>query len=365
MIGPVVPLPVPQKIIESLESLQVTTASDSESGFQLSFTFNSNSILNNLIKLLPQTGPFIRVIITVIVNGQTNVLIDGVITNHEIAPDLQPGKSTVSFTGSDLSAVMNLADLSGLPYPATTVEARVLLILAKYAAFGIIPKVIPVIFRDTPNPLDKIPAHQGNDLEYIKMLAEENGYVFYIEPGSNPGTSYAYWGPEIKIGIPQPPLNINMDAQTNVESINFTMNGDKKTLPVTYVQNKETKIPIPIPVPDISSINPSLGSISTFTSKIEQLKDTAKQSPLKALGTALKKASESSDVVSATGRLDVLRYGRLLKARQLVTVRGAGSSYNGAYYVKQVTHEIKRGDYRQSFTLSRNALGSLLSKVPL
>ena len=39
------------------------------------------------------------------------------------------------------------------------------------------------------------------------------------------------------------------------------------------------------------------------------------------------------------------------KPRQLVGVRGAGPAFDGLYYVKSVTHNIKRGEYKQSFTL--------------
>jgi hypothetical protein len=60
----------------------------------------------------------------------------------------------------------------------------------------------------------------------------------------------------------------------------------------------------------------------------------------------------------------VLRYGHILKARRLVGVRGVGFAFDGLYYVKEVTHKIKRGEYKQSFTLSRNALVSTLPKVP-
>ena len=37
-----------------------------------------------------------------------------------------------------------------------------------------------------------------------------------------PGTNIAYWGPEIKVGVPQPALNYDMDAHTNVESLSFS-----------------------------------------------------------------------------------------------------------------------------------------------
>jgi hypothetical protein len=72
---------------------------------------------------------------------------------------------------------------------------------------------------------------------------------------------------------------------------------------------------------------------------------------------------KTSDVVSANGTVDVLRYGRVFKARQQAAVRGAGNYYDGKYYVKSVTHNIKRGEYKQSFTLSRGGVGSSVSTV--
>ena len=74
--------------------------------------------------------------------------------------------------------------------------------------------------------------------------------------------------------------------------------------------------------------------------------------------TALGKLFEGTDVVTASGQLDVLRYGKVFKARQLCSVRGGGAYYDGLYYVKSVTHDIKRGEYKQSFSLARGGTGS-------
>ena len=49
----------------------------------------------------------------------------------------------------------------------------------------------------------------------------------------------------------------------------------------------------------------------------------------------------------------------------LVGVRGAGIAYDGLYYVNSVTHNLKRGEYKQSFQLSRDGLVSLTPKVPV
>ena len=55
---------------------------------------------------------------------------------------------------------------------------------------------------------------------------------------------------------------------------------------------------------------------------------TARLSPISAALCGLTKASKSSDAVTGSGSLDVTRYGRVLKARRLVGVRGAGAAFD-------------------------------------
>ena len=71
----------------------------------------------------------------------------------------------------------------------------------------------------------------------------------------------------------------------------------------------------------------------------------------------------NSDAISGNGTLDVMRYGRVLRSRMLVGVRGAGLAYDGLYYVNSVTHNIKRGEYKQNFSLSRDGLISNTPRV--
>ncbi|MBE9571502.1 MAG: hypothetical protein IMF11_12810 [Proteobacteria bacterium] len=365
MIGPVVPVSVSKAIIDALTSVEVRSAAGEPSGFQMTFAFSSKSPLNTLLLLLGQVGPIIRSIIVVTVNGTPHVLMDGVIVNHQVTPNVETGQSTLTVTGSDLTAVMAAIDFTGIPYSAMPAEARVALIIAKYAVFGMIPLVIPSVFMDVPLPVSRIPTHQGTDLEYIESLSRNVGYVFYIEPGPAPGTNVAYWGPEIKVGVPQPALNVNMDAHTNLESLNFNFNGASRTMPIVFIQNEETRAPIPIPIPDISPLNPPLGLIPPIPAQFRMMRNTANLNPVQAIALGLAEASRTSDAVTGTGSLDVLRYGSILKARGLVGVRGAGQAFNGLYFVKSVTHKIKRGEYKQDFTLTRNGLVSTVPKVPV
>ncbi|MFC3284024.1 hypothetical protein [Litchfieldella rifensis] len=369
MMGPVVPVPVPAMMIDALDSVTTTSAAGAASGFQLRFKVTSKSQLNTifLIAVGQNTSvgtPPLRVVLIVTLNGRPQPLFDGVVTNVEVQAGQQGQPGSITVTGEDLTKVMDMLDFSGLPYPAMPVEARVALICAKYAAFGIIPLPIPALFPDVPIPVERIPAQQGTDLAYLRQLAEQVGHVFYIEPGEAPLTNIAYFGPETKVGPPQPALNIDMDAHTNVESLNFSFDPTKGVLPVVLIQNPLTRVPIPIPIPDLNPLQPPLGVLPAPIANLRMLKDTAKMNPMQALSTGLNEAKKSQDAVSGTGTLDVLRYGRLLKARKLVGVRGAGVAYDGLYYVANVTSTLKRGEFRQNFNLTRNGLVSLTPTVP-
>ena len=363
MIGPVIPVPVGRDVIEALQSVTVRRAAGEPSGFQLVFDISTRSPLNALVPLLAQAGPFIRVVITVIVNGTPSVLMDGVVVNTQVSPGTS-GRSTLTVTGSDLTAVMGLITFTGLPYPALPREARVALIVAKYAVYGMIPLVIPSLFQDVPIPVQRIPTHRGTDLEYVNEMAEQVGYVFYIDPGPAPLTNIAYWGPEIKVGVPQPALTVNMDTDTNVEALSFSFNGASKVMPIVFIQEENSKAPIPIPIPDIGPLNPPLAAIPPFPARFEALPNTAQLNPVQAVMLGLAKAAKSADAVTATGSLSVLRYGRILKARALVGVRGVGEAFDGLYYVRQVTHQIRRGEYKQDFTLTRNGVLPTVPRVP-
>lgn len=367
MIGPVVPIPVPQEVLDALTDVSVTNKDDGGSGFQLSFKISNKSPLNILF-LLSSGGifPIFRVVIIVTLKGSPTVIMDGVINNHEIKPDAASGQSLLTVSGEDLSAVMNKQDFSGFPFPAVPAEGRVALLVAKYSFLGIIPLVIPSIMIDIPIPTTRIHSQRGTDLSYIKYLAEEVGYVFYIEPGPRPGMNVAYWGPQIKVGVPQPALNINMDAHTNVESLSFNFDNTLNAIPTVFYYDELTKAVIIIPIPPVTPLNPPLGLLPPIPTRLVPVSDDlAKYSLPKAIMVGLAKAAKWAEAVSGQGELDVLRYGRILKARQLVGVRGAGPAYDGLYYVKSVKHQIKRGQYKQSFELSRNGLISTLPRVPV
>ena len=369
-MGPVIAVPVPSSVLASLAEVEITVNDLEPSGFKLTFSIDKQSPLQ-LIFLLTGGMPllFMRCILVATVNGSANVLIDGVITQHEIAPGDKGSNSTLSLLGRDLTAVMDQVNWSGFPFPACPREARVAMLLAKYAFFGVLPLIIPSVMTDISLPIEQIPSQQGSDLQYIRQLADEVGYVFFIAAGPVPGTNTAYWGPQLKVGPVQPALNVDMDAYSNVESMHFKFDQEKSKIPLLYTYVQQLGVSIPIPIPPVNPLQPPLGAIPPIPTNLlppdltSFRDDLSKVSIPQAIMMGFAAGAASSEAVTSEGSLDVTRYRGVLSARKLVGVRGAGYCFDGLYYVKNVTHKIKRGEYKQSFTLTRNGLVSTVPTV--
>lgn len=364
MIGPAEPVPVSGAVLDALDSVKVISKAVGTSGFELQFKIDITSPLQTLFLVSGGASlPLVRVVVAVTVSGQTSVLIDGVMTNHSVSPDTKNGMTTLTISGEDLSRVMDYVDFSGIPFPAMTPDLQVLACLAKYTLFGVIPMVIPCVVPDITIPTMQILRQQGTDLAHIRRLADMVGYVFYLVPGPAVGSSVAYWGPQIKWGPVQPALSSDADAFTNVDSLSFAFSNEDTSLPILIIQEPITKAPIPIPIPDINPLTPPLGVVPPIPKHFPIINGVAKLPPVRALLIGLAKQAQQADAVTASGSLDVLRYGQVLNARSLVGVRGAGLAFDGMWYVTGVTHHLKRGEYKQDFTLSRNGLISTLPSV--
>jgi hypothetical protein len=366
LIGPGLPMPAPRPVMEAVSSVRVTTGTE-QAGFQITFEAGPASELTRILLPAGYFDPILtRVIVMVTVAGLPHVLIDGVVTHQEVTPSNVPGASTLTVTGDDLSALMDLVEMPFMRYPAMPEITQLYAILAKYAAFGIAPVLLPPVVSALRNPLEGVDTHTGTDLDYIRQHAARCGYVFYLEPGPLPGTSIAYFGPDVRVPVPQPALSINLDDATNVESLSFSLDGKVKKITVWTIFDPVThKVPVPVPVPNLSAVRPPLGLRPTPPARVEFAEEGGALEPAEAAKRIIGELLRSADAISAEGSLDVAVYGRPLRARQLVGVRGAGLAYDGLFYVNRVTHDLKPRSYKQSFSLSRDGLVSPTPVVPV
>jgi phage protein D len=363
MMGKTIPVPVRLPLSDALLNAQVTVTAGQASGFQLVFDLAKIAVINTVLLPSGFFDPEIRVILVVTVNGIPTVLMDGIITQQEVDVANEAGSSTLTITGQDLTALMDLVEKNANAFPGTTDAERARTIISGYAKYGITPKVIPEKFPYAPAPSVQTDFQQGTDLAYLNQLAQDNGYVFYLNPGPLPGQSTGYWGPEVRTGAAQPALTINSDAASNVEQLTFTYDGSAREQPSALILNEASRAISSSKVPALTLLYPRLAKKPAPALKQVVLDDTANENPQQVWAEQLALVAQSAQAITASGTLDVVRYGRVLQPRGLVGVRGAGVTYDGLYYVTSVTHNLQRGEYTQDFTLAREGLVSLTPTV--
>lgn len=362
LVGPAVPLPAPPLLTESFGEAKVTHADSGRSGFQLTFRVGRGGPLGALdypALALPLLEAFNRVILVATFGVVPRVLMDGIITRSELQPGDRPGQAKLVVTGEDVAVMLDLHERSA-EHPAqdeTIIAAKILL---GYASYGMVPLVIPPPVIDPPIPIERTPVQQGTDLDYLEQMARRHGYVFYVSPGPLPGMNTGYWGPQVRMGLPQRAITVNMGAETNATLGAFQANALAPTTVTGQVQDRLSNQTIPVrtfaPLRVPLSTRPAwlVNQPNVRSTRFRDSGLSAAQAFARAQGTT----EEASDAVTVDGELDVGRYGDLLQARALVGVRGAGYRHDGFWYVRRVTHEITPGAYRQSFTLARDGHGS-------
>jgi len=364
MIGPTVAVPAPPLYLETLQSLQVTHNDTGRSGFQITFQAGRPgpaSVMEYPLLALPLLKVFNRVILIVTINAIPQVLMDGIITNQQLSPGDQPGTGTITITGEDVSVMMDMEE-KNVEHPAHPELVIANKLILSYPQYGLIPMVIPPIAMDVPLPIERIPAQRSTDLEYLKDMAGRHGYVFYVTPGPAPFVNTAYWGPPVRVGLPQRALSVNLGPQTNVNTISFQNNGLAPILVAGQLQDRQTNQTVPVQT--FASTRPPLSSQPAVITNQPNVRTRRFQGSglniAQSFGRAQAQTDASTDdTVTVSGELDSVRYGAMLSARSLVGMRGVGFSFDGFYYVKSVTHNITRGDYKQSFTLTRDGSGAL------
>lgn len=349
-MGATLPRPAPSGVLQSLQSVEVTADREKGDGFQLAFHLVKDQTLDYPLLRDPVFTPGNRVVVGVTMGIVPQILLDGLITHQEVSAG---GDGTLTITGQDLSSALDLEEKDE-PFdnqPDSVIAAR---IIASYPQLGLIPAVTPT--TDVPLQVDRTPRQHETDLAYLKRMAERNGFVFYIEPVAL-GANTAYWGPENRLGLPQPALTRDMGAMSNVKSLSFSFDALGPVAPQGVFVDPIFKLSIPIPALPSLKV-PPLATSPAPALRTERIRDTANRNAASAATTMLAAATNTPNAVTGDGEVDTAAYGHILRPRGLVGVRGAGLSLDGLYLVDAVTHKLARGEYTQKFRLSREGLGT-------
>lgn len=369
-IGGMNPSPVSTEVARAVQAVTVNVTDDGPCGFQIDLNAERSALLMNDYPLVanPLLKPFNRVLISVAVGLTSTVLIDGFVTHQQLVPGSAGRGATLTLIGEDVSVLMDMIDVT-IPYPALGDALIVGAVLAKWALIGVLPEIVPPIASPISDPLVSTTIQNGTDRAYLTCLAKNYGYIFGVRPGTLPLTNIAYWGPPLRLTATQPALSVDLGPETNVDSLSFEHDAITPTLVFGAALDPMTDSLLPIATlmstrePPLSA-RPALTAYEPFGRKTLYSESTF--SSLRAFMQAQGTTDVSTDnAVTAKGTVDTLRYGHVIRAPGVVGVRGAGSTYDGKYYVKSVTHKLAPGSYTQDFMLSREGLGTTVSTLPV
>src|SRR5271163_4416978 len=101
MMGPVIPVPVPQVITDAMQSIHVENGED-KTTFQIRFRLGKRSPLQTVFLLTGGVPLPLRVVLIATLNGLPQVLVDGLVNNQQVTPSSDGGDAILALTGEDL-----------------------------------------------------------------------------------------------------------------------------------------------------------------------------------------------------------------------------------------------------------------------
>lgn len=369
LAGPTLPLPLPPHIGQRVRAVSVTESDTDVTVFTITLDAGRAGQLTAFDTPVLTDSPLragARVGVVLTMSGLPHVVVDGILTEIRLTPGSSGQGAELSLTGQDVSLLLDRTEKSE-PHIGLEDSLRVRNIAGPYATQGIVPLVIPPPTTDPPLPIERTPTQQATDWRYLGELAHHHGYVCYLTPNPVPGTSTLFWGPPVRTGPPQRALTVGMGPTSNVQGLHIRTD----VLRPERVEGSvhDARLGKTLPVRTVASLRPPLAAKPVWAEHAATLRtrqyrasgETAAMANARALATL----EASADCVVAEGTLDGGAYGRVLRPRGLVGLRGAGWSHDGLWYVKRVEHTVGRGAYSVGFTLTREGTGSTVPVVPV
>jgi phage protein D len=261
----------------------------------------------------------------------------------------EPSTSTFDVVAMDASVLMDLEQkVRAWPNMADSDIAESI-----FGEYGLTPVV------DTAQPTrqedDVVPIQRGTDMQFLRHLADRNGFDLFVAPG-DAGVE-GHFHPPILDEPPQGTLTVGFGGASTVAALTVTHEALRPTTAraeQVAAESQETQSA------DVTSVSlDDLGGTSVLES--DQLRATllartglVDTAELQTLAQAV--VDRSSWAIRADGELTTDHYDGVLRARRLVAVRGVGRTLSGTYYVDRVLHTFSDEGYRQQFSLRRNAI---------
>lgn len=292
--------------------------------------------------------------VDVVIGSAKTPLFDGYVIESSASFSNEPGGSLLTVVAMDPTVLLHLEEkVKAWPNMADSDVASAIL---SDGAYNLTPVVEPTTWQRQEDEHTLL--QRGTDMQFLRLLADRNGYECYVELNDQSGAAEGHFHPP-RLDLPaQGVLSMNLGSATNVNAFaaRFDMLGPT-TAQVTGldVSSGETQ-----PVTSESASHKELGSAAPTApdrprKTLLAATGMAQSGELQTLAQAV--VDRSAWAIRAEGELNTIAYGGVLRAKRPVEVRGAGQQFSGTYYVERVLHSFSGDGYAQRFVLRRNASG--------
>jgi phage protein D len=277
------------------------------------------------------------------------LLFDGYVTHREVRLGAPEEESLLEVTGMDASALMDLEEKTiAWPDRSDTEIASTI-----FESYGLSYEVQETGNRRETNVVTTM--QRESDIRFLRRLAARNGFECYVSGGKGYFRTASLERP------PQKTLAYGFGDETNVAELRFRIDGHhasraegkrvdpfEKRVEEEVLEDSGRRS---LGARRLADVQPG-GHRASRLLKHESAATTAE---LRARARAAREPAER--FVRLAGTIDSRLYGAVLRAKKLVTVKGAGASLSGLYYVTRVHHAFTVDEYTQRFEAVRNGLG--------
>ncbi len=284
--------------------------------------------------------------------GDTDTpLIDGYVIDVRAALSPEPGRSAIEVVAMDATVLMDLEE-KVRAWPDQSDGAIAGAIFEEHGFDAEVTSTDPV--RQSS---DVTTMQRGSDIRFLRRLAERNGFECFIDVGVQ-GQTVGHFHPPALQQSAQAVLSVNLGTETTLDE--FKVRYDMLSATQATASGIDVQDASAQPVQTATASLHELGETSTIGSDRPRTRlltgnGLSRAGELQTLSQAV--VDRSAFAITAEGLVNAAVLGQVLRAKQPVLVRGAGSQFSGQYYVERVLHRFDTNGYQQRVMLKRNAAG--------
>lgn len=345
--------PASSQVIEAIQELEVDDSMDRASAFRIRLAIGSTTDSDWDLLQDDLFAPLTAITVRLEAGpGPAQLLIKGYVTAANVALAEDPGASSLEVVGLDATVRMNLEE-KVRDWPNVSDGQIAEQIFGEHDLAPRVTATSPIRSEDEDSTMQR-----STDIRFLRHLAARNGYVCYVETDPGTGVETGVFAPLDLAAKAQGTMSVRFGDATNVER--FTARYEM--LRPTAAESGGVGI-----AARTVERGRAASASETLLGKQGTLDAVEPQPLVRPSGTGLNDAGElerycqgvtdhSTWAIVASGSLHAAAYGKPLRARRPVNVRGAGGLYSGTYLVRRVIHTFENELYRQQFELTRNAL---------